>query len=212
MRYPRIHKQLSRERIVRAAARAFNRRGFDGIGIADIMKEAGLTQGAFSGHFSSKDELIREAIDDAFGNSIFLENDWKDRPLNDLLHKYLSVSHRNQVEDGCPAGSLTAEVSRLPRRTRENYLVHVRQILSAIESRLPEKVYGSNRTTVAMSILALLVGSIQVSRASRGTELSEAMIAAAIKGANSLLLGGKRHHRSKPKGSRPRKTALKASW
>jgi TetR/AcrR family transcriptional regulator, transcriptional repressor for nem operon len=199
MRYPRIHKRLSRERIVRAAVRAFNRRGFDGIGIADIMKEAGLTQGAFSGHFSSKDELIREAIDDAFGNNVFLEEGWKDRPLDELLHEYLSVSHRNQVEDGCPASTLTAEISRLPRRTRENFLVHVRQILSSIESRLPERVHRSNRTTVAMSIFALLLGSIQLSRASRGTEFSEAMIEAAVNGANCLLRGGKLHHRSKPK-------------
>ena len=199
MRYPRTHKRLSRERIVRAAARAFNRRGFDGIGIADIMKEAGLTQGAFSGHFSSKDDLIREAIDEAFGKNVFLKEEWKDRPLDDLLHEYLNVLHRNEVEDGCPASSLTAEVSRLPRRTRENFLVHVRQILSSIESRLPEKIHGSNRTTVAMAIFALLVGSIQLSRASRGTELSEAIIEAAIKAAKSLIMGGKLHRRSEPK-------------
>lgn len=199
MRYPRLHKQLSRERIVRAAARAFNRRGFDGIGIADIMNEADLTQGAFSGHFSSKDELIREAIDEAFGKHIFLESEAKDRPLDDLLSEYLSVSHRDEVEDGCPASSLTAEVSRLPRQTRERFLVHVRQILSSIESRLPKKIRGSNRTTVAMSVFALLLGSIQLSRASRGTEFSEAMIEAAINGANSLLRGDKLHHRSKPK-------------
>src|ERR1700740_2268739 len=103
MRYPRNHKRLSREKIVRAAARAFKRRGFDGIGIADIMTEAGLTQGAFSGHFSSKDELIREAMDDAFGNAIFLEKASENRPLDDLLGEYLSVSHRDEVEQGCPA-------------------------------------------------------------------------------------------------------------
>jgi TetR/AcrR family transcriptional regulator, transcriptional repressor for nem operon len=199
MRYPRIHKQLSRERIVRAAARAFNRRGFDGIGIADIMKKAGLTQGAFSGHFSSKDELIREAIDDAFRTSVFLKEDWKDRPLEDLLHDYLSDLHRDEPEDGCPASSLTADVSRLPRRTRESFLVHVRQIVSSIESRLPDNVRGSDRRAVAMSLFALLLGSIQLSRASRGTELSEAMIAAAIRGANRLLKGDKLHHRSKTK-------------
>jgi TetR/AcrR family transcriptional repressor of nem operon len=189
MRYPRIHKQLSRERIVRAAARAFNRRGFDGIGIADIMKEAGMTQGAFSGHFSSKDELIREAIADAFRASVFLKEDWKDRPLEDLLRDYLSDFHRGETEDCCPASSLTADVSRLPRRTRECFLVHIRQILSSIESRLPDDVRGSDRRRVAMALFALLLGSIQLSRASRGTELSEAMIEAASKGANSLLEG-----------------------
>jgi TetR/AcrR family transcriptional regulator, transcriptional repressor for nem operon len=189
MRYPRIHKQLSRKRIVRAAAKAFNRRGFDGIGIADIMKEAGLTQGAFSGHFSSKDELIREVIAEAFGKNIFLEIAWKNRPLDDLLAEYLSVSHRDQVEEGCPASTLTAEVPRLPRRTRERFLAHLQQVLSSLESRLPKNIRGSNRKTLAMSIFALLLGSIQLSRASRGTELSEAVIAAAMKAARQLAYG-----------------------
>jgi TetR/AcrR family transcriptional regulator, transcriptional repressor for nem operon len=187
MRYPRIHKRLSRQRIIRAAARAFNRRGFDGIGIADIMKEAGLTQGAFSGHFSSKDELIREAIDDAFGKSIFIKKELKNRPLDELLSEYLSLSHRDEVEDGCPASTLTADVSRLPRRPRESFLVHVRQILSSIESRLPDTVRGANRRTVAMSLFALLLGAIQLSRASGGTQLSEAMIEAAMRGASGLI-------------------------
>ena len=187
MRYPRIHKRLSREKIVRTAARAFNRRGFNGIGIADIMKKAGLTQGAFSGHFSSKDELIREAIDDAFRTSVFLKEDWKDRPLEDLLHDYLSDLHRDEPEDGCPASSLTADVSRLPRRTRETFLVHLSQILSSIESRIPDNVRGAERRVVTISLFALLLGSIQLSRVSRGTELSDVIIEAAIKGANRLI-------------------------
>ena len=189
MRYPRIHKRLSREKIVRTAARAFNRRGFNGIGIADIMKEAGLTQGAFSGHFSSKDELIREAIDDAFSKNIFLEKQGENRSMDDLLGEYLSVSHRDDIEEGCPASSLTAEVSRLPRRTRESFLIHVHQVLSSIQSRLPENIRGSNRDATAMSIFALLLGSIQLARASRGTKLSEAVIEAATEGAKHLAGG-----------------------
>jgi TetR/AcrR family transcriptional regulator, transcriptional repressor for nem operon len=196
MRYPRIHKQVSRQRIVRAAARAFNRRGFDGIGIADIMQDAGLTQGAFSAHFSSKEELIREAIDDAFRVSVFLKQDWKDRSLEDMFREYLSVVHRDDAEDGCPASSLTADVSRLPRRMRERFLVHLSEILNSIESRLPDNVRAPDRRRVAMSLFALLLGSIQLSRVSRGTELSEAMIDAASKAANSLI--------GRQAGSKPR--------
>jgi TetR/AcrR family transcriptional regulator, transcriptional repressor for nem operon len=186
MRYPKIHKQLSRQRIVRAAARAFNRLGFDGVGIADIMKDAGLTQGAFSAHFSSKDELISEAIDDAFRN-LFVEQDWKDRSLEEMISNYLSVVHRDGPENGCPACCLTADVSRLPRRMRETFLVHLYEMLNSIESRLPTNVRGSNRKEVAMSLFALLLGSIQLSRVSRGTALSEAMIDAANKAVNSLI-------------------------
>jgi TetR/AcrR family transcriptional regulator, transcriptional repressor for nem operon len=189
MRYPRLHKRLSREKIVRTAARAFNRHGFNGIGIADIMKEAGLTQGAFSGHFSSKDELIREAIDDAFSKNIFLENEGENRSMDDLLGEYLSGSHRDDIEEGCAASSLTAEVSRLPRRTRESFLIHVRQVLRSIRLRLPENIRGPNRDATAISIFALLLGSIQLARASRGTKLSEAVIEAATKGARHLASG-----------------------
>jgi TetR/AcrR family transcriptional regulator, transcriptional repressor for nem operon len=197
MRYPRIHKRLSREKIVRTAARAFNRRGFNGIGIADIMKEAGLTQGAFSGHFSSKEELIREAIDDAFSQNIFLEKEGKNRSMDELVGKYLSVSHRDEIEEGCPASSLTAEVSRLPRPTRETFLVNVRQVLSSIRSRLPENIRGSNRDAAAMSIFALLLGSIQLARASRGTKLSKAVLEAAAEGAKHLARGQQAAARSK---------------
>jgi TetR/AcrR family transcriptional repressor of nem operon len=187
MRYPKLHKELSRRKIVKAAAKAFNRRGLDGIGIADIMKEAGLTQGAFSGHFSSKDELIREAIDDAFHLSVFEQTEWKDRPLADLIQEYVSVDHRDNIEDCCPATTLTSEVARRPRRTREKFLTHLSRVLSSIESRLPGNIPGPRRQIVAMSIFALLVGSVQLSRVTRGTKLSDAMINAAIKGATTLI-------------------------
>ena len=200
MRYPRIHKQLSRQRIVRAAARAFNRNGFDGVGIADIMKDAGLTQGAFSAHFSSKDELIREAIDDAF-RSLFLEQHWKDRSLEEMIGDYLSVVHRDGPENGCPACCLTADVSRLPRRMRETFLVHLYEMLNSIASRLPTNIRGPDRKKKAMSLFALLLGSIQLSRVSRGTALSEAMIDAANKAANRLI--------GTEAGSRPRSSIVK---
>jgi AcrR family transcriptional regulator len=85
VRNSKAPKQSPRQKIIKAASRAFNRCGIDGIGIADIMKEAGLTQGAFSWHFDSKEELIREALEVSFHTSLLEDPVWKDRPLEEVF-------------------------------------------------------------------------------------------------------------------------------
>ena len=183
MRYPKAHKRLSRERIVQAAARAFNRYGLDGIGIADIMEEAGLTQGAFSWHFASKEQLIREALEESFHQSLFEQPEWKDRPLEEIFRGYVT----RKVQDACPATTLTSEIARRPRATRDKFNSHVSMILSGLECRLPAKMNPADRKTAAMAIFAMLVGAVQLSRATKGTKLSEEMIQAALKGARALV-------------------------
>ena len=183
MRYPKAHKKVSRQKIVQAAARAFNRCGLDGIGIADIMEEAGLTQGAFSWHFTSKEQLIREALEESFHQSLFEQPEWKDRPLEEIFRRYVS----REVQHGCPATTLTAEVARRPRATRDKFNAHLSTILSSLESRIPAKLNSADRKTAAMAIFAMLVGAVQLSRATKGTKCSEEMIAAALKGATTLM-------------------------
>ena len=185
MRYPKAHKKLSRQKIVQAAARAFNRCGLDGIGIADIMEEAGLTQGAFSWHFTSKEQLIREALEESFHQSLFEQPEWKDRPLEEIFRGYVS----RKVQDGCPATTLTSEIARRSRATRDKFNSHLSTILSGLESRLPAKMNPADRKTAAMAIFAMLVGAVQLSRATKGTKLSEEMTEAALKGAASLMRG-----------------------
>src|SRR5689334_22183859 len=119
MRYSKDRKERSRRKIIETAARAFCRSGVDGIGIADIMKEAGLTRGAFSGHFSSKEELLREAIDEGFRRTPFMPPQQTGEPLDTLIRGYLSSKHRDDLQNACLTGTLTAEMARHPRRTRE---------------------------------------------------------------------------------------------
>ena len=129
MRYPKNRKEQSRQKIVETAAKAFNQHGVDGIGLADIMKQAGLTQGAFSGHFSSKEELLREALDDRFYRTPFMPPEQSGEPLDTLIRGYLSSKHRDDLRNACLTGTLTAEMARHPRRTREKFITHWKRFL-----------------------------------------------------------------------------------
>ena len=183
MRNSKAPKQSPRQKIVKAASRAFNRRGIDGIGIADIMKEAGLTQGAFSWHFDSKEELVREALDVSFHTSLLEDPDWKDRPLEEVFRRYVT----RDVQDCCPATTLTAEIARRPRATRAKFNAHLSDILDGTAERLPSKMTPEERKTAAMAIFAMLVGAVQLSRVTRGTQMSEALLEAALTSANKLM-------------------------
>src|SRR5437762_11734498 len=99
MKVSREQAAQNRERIVEAAARLFRERGFEGIGVADLMKEAGLTHGGFYGHFSSKDDLIAEASERALTESLVLWSEFADRasgdPLPAVAGAYLTRRHRD---------------------------------------------------------------------------------------------------------------------
>src|SRR5580698_2831768 len=183
MRKSKALKISPRQKIVKAASRAFNRRGIDGIGIADIMKEAGLTQGAFSWHFDSKEELVREALDVSFHTSLLEDPDWKDRPLEEVFRRYVP----RDLQDCCPATTLTAEIARRPRATRAKFTAHLSDIIDGTAARLPPTMTPEERKTAAMAIFAMLVGAVQLSRVTRGTQMSEALLEAALTSANKLM-------------------------
>jgi TetR/AcrR family transcriptional regulator, transcriptional repressor for nem operon len=189
MRYPKDRKEQSRQKIVQTAVQAFNQHGVDGIGIADIMKEAGLTQGAFSGHFSSKEELLREAIDEGFTQGPFMPADQADQPLGNLIRRYLTKVHRDNVPRSCLAGTLTAEIARHPFETRQVFISHLRKNFAAIDSKLSSKKQGAARRREVMAIFALLMGSLEISRLTKGTELSDEMLKAGIQAAEKLISG-----------------------
>jgi TetR/AcrR family transcriptional regulator, transcriptional repressor for nem operon len=187
MRYPKNRKEQSRQKIVETAAQAFNQYGVDGIGIADIMKEAGLTQGAFSGHFSSKEELLRKAIDDGFRRTPFMFPEQSGEPLETLIRGYLSSKHRDDLRHACLIGTLTAEMARHPRRTREKFITHLEKIFATIDSKLPGGRRGSERKQQAMAIFALLAGALQLARVTKGTELSDQILEAGVEATRKLI-------------------------
>ena len=126
MKVSREQAAQNRERIVEAAAQLFRERGFDGIGVADLMKEAGLTHGGFYGHFSSKEDLIAEASARALTRSLAVWSKLADRasgdPLSAVAGAYLTSRHRDNPGAGCLLAALGPDVSRQgPRRAARRH-------------------------------------------------------------------------------------------
>src|SRR6516165_6634589 len=116
MRVTREQAARNRERVLDTAARLFRKRGFKGVGVAELMQEAGLTHGAFYGQFGSKEELMAEAVTRAYAE---LEERWRQAairtpsdPLEGVVTAYLSAAHRDQPAEGCVTAALGAEAAR----------------------------------------------------------------------------------------------------
>src|SRR5437764_2773173 len=120
MRYSKGHKQATRQRIVEAAGRRFKQDGIDGAGIATVMSDAGLTNGAFYAHFTSKEDLVANVLADQLRAQ---RQGFDDRPadrarLEAFVRFYLSPQHRDERADGCPSAALLDEIGRRPDGTR----------------------------------------------------------------------------------------------
>jgi TetR/AcrR family transcriptional repressor of nem operon len=172
----------NRERIVEAAAQLFRERGFDGIGVADLMKEAGLTHGGFYGHFSSKDDLIAEASARALGRSLALLSDLAERapddPLSAIAGAYLSHRHRDEPGTGCVLAALGSDVSRQGPAVRRAVTDHIRSAVDLLAKLVPGNSKAA-RQRKAISTYATLVGAMVIARAVDNRELSQEILDAA---------------------------------
>jgi TetR/AcrR family transcriptional regulator, transcriptional repressor for nem operon len=168
-----------REQIIAAAAKEFREKGFDGIGVADLMKEAGLTHGGFYGHFTSKQELIRLASQKALCE---IANIWKkvigeapDKPLEALAKFYLSPRHQSHPETGCLFATLGGELARQPRSVKEAVTEEQLAILDVISRIVPGRTKAVRRKQ-AMIVLAGLVGGMVLARSVSDAALSEEIL------------------------------------
>jgi len=186
-RYEKGHKNETRQRILDVAARQFRERGTSSAGLAGIMAEAGLTNGAFYIHFESKQDLIRAVLDDALARR---EQVWRkledaDGGLVAMIDDYLSARHRDNPGRGCPTAAMVAEVAREPAATRATFT----ERLAAIITRMAAKVKGSSaelREADALAIYALMVGSLQLARAVNDKRLSDKILASGASAARKL--------------------------
>jgi TetR/AcrR family transcriptional regulator, transcriptional repressor for nem operon len=169
MRYSAEHKQLTRERIVRAAARRFRSRGGEGAGIADLMRDLRLTHGGFYRHFDSKEGLFAEAFEaglEELGDRVAkaVERARPGRELEALIDAYLDIDHLNDVAGGCPVAALGSEVARRPRATRAPFL----QALRAHIRRMAKYVPAANdaeRRDKAIALFSGMAGTLTIARA-----------------------------------------------
>jgi AcrR family transcriptional regulator len=160
-------RQQSHERILDAAARAVRRSGVAGVGVAEVMKEAGLTHGGFYAHFESRDALLAEALEHAGGQSIArlrermrVRTDAGDSPLRALVCEYLSEPHAEALELGCPVAAIASEMPRAPGALREVATGRVRGLAALVEAALPNGAPAASAWVIAGS----LVGALQMAR------------------------------------------------
>ncbi len=177
-------KEASHERIVAAAAKAIRRSGYGGTGVADIMKAAGLTHGAFYAHFASREAMLAEAAARAGAESNALAASVMaaapDQSLRALMHTYLSEAHRHNIEAGCPLSALGSEMPRQSPEVRRAATHHIKEMVDLIARQLPDWGQASAHER-ALATTAAMVGTLILARAVDDAALSEALCAATLK-------------------------------
>ena len=160
--------EQNRDRVIATAARLFRERGIDGIGVADLMKEAGLTHGGFYRQFKSKDDLIVQAVKRAFvdmSQGIAAQLSASDKPFDALVRHYVSTEHRDDPGHGCSLAALAADAARHDDRDLGKVFGDiVSRYLELLTSILPGQAPEMKRAA-EVSALAEMVGAVVLSRA-----------------------------------------------
>ncbi|MFM2274942.1 MAG: hypothetical protein RL211_814 [Pseudomonadota bacterium] len=178
-------KEASHERIVNAAARAIRRSGYAGTGVADIMKEAGLTHGAFYAHFASREAMLAKAADHAGAESNALAASVvaavpPDQALQALLQVYLSKEHLAGIETGCPVSALGSEMPRQSPEVRLAATRRIKEMIDLVARQFPDWGQPSAHERALVTV-ATMVGTLMLARAVDDTALSDALCSATLK-------------------------------
>lgn len=177
-------KEASHERIVKAAARAIRRTGYDGTGVADIMKEAGLTHGAFYAHFESREAMLAEAADragaesNAFAARVIAAAP-PERSLQALMQAYLSKEHLEGIETGCPVSALGSEMPRQAPEVRRAATRRIKEMIDLVARQSPDWGQPAAHER-ALATVAAMVGTLMLARAVDDPVLSNAFRSAVL--------------------------------
>jgi TetR/AcrR family transcriptional repressor of nem operon len=181
MGHSRAAKQDTHSRIVAVASKRLRQEGFAGVGVADVMHEAGLTVGGFYKHFASRDDLLREALDAACGA-------WRARkedaaaggpPMTYqlLVDEYLSVAHRDNPGAGCPVAAVAADVGRADEETRALFNQRIDQNIDLLASLIPTQSQDpSSARAQAILTYSALVGAVTIARVAPDEALSREIL------------------------------------
>ena len=189
MRYEKGHKETTRRRIVETAAARFRKDGIEGVGLADLMAEAGLTHGGFYSHFSSKEDLVKAAMEEVAQQS---RNTFTRRieigGLEAWIRHYLRTEHRDHPEKGCVMAALGNELHRHPEKSRACLTQRMHELIPQIESHIASISDAKTRRQTAVGLFATLVGALQMARTATDPALSDEILEAGI--ATALSLAG----------------------
>jgi TetR/AcrR family transcriptional repressor of nem operon len=183
-RYAPEHKVATRRRMIETSARRFKRHGFDGAGISALVADAGLTNGAFYGHFASKDDLIATVIAEQVAAQVARVEALPIglASVEAFVRDYLSPAHRDAPADGCPSAALLDEITRQDLATRQAYTDGARALIDAITRHLEAHDPGDARAR-AIGLYTLLVSSLQLARAVTDRDLSDQILDSAYRNA-----------------------------
>lgn len=178
-------REVTHERIVEAAARATRRSGYDGTGVADIMKDVGLTHGGFYAHFASREAMLVEAADRAGAESVaVLTRVAKAAPpqeaVRSIIRAYLSKEHVDGAETGCPVAALGSEMPRQAPRVRRAATRRIKEVIDVVARHSPDQG-GPGVYQRALVTVATMVGALVLARAVDDPKLSKALCAASVR-------------------------------
>ena len=190
MRYEKGHKDTTRQRIIDVAAKEFRENGVAAVGLAGIMSDAGLTNGAFYSHFESKEDLVQTVLAHALSRrqATLLAASEANVGLEATIRDYLSSRHRDRPGGGCPTAALVAEVARHPKATRDAFTDKVSTFIPLIASQIRAGSASARRRN-AVAIYGMMVGTLQLARAVNDKELSDEILESGVTAALALAEG-----------------------
>ena len=181
MRITREQVVANRERLITVALTKFREHGFDGIGVADVMKAAGMSLGSFYGYFNSKEQLVAEASAKAVSGTkdlvgSFLCKDDK-QALAGMVDGYLSAGHRDNLSQGCALAALGSEITHQPDSVRHGVTSELQALFEGTGRHLPGAT-KADRENAAIALMASLVGGLMLSRMTNETKFSDRILKA----------------------------------
>lgn len=187
-RYNKQHKAETRERILATSGQRFKQDGIVASGVARLMTDAGLTNGAFYAHFDSKEDLVAKVIVSELERQAA---DFEKLPagiegIRRFIDEYANVEHRDTPATGCPSASLLAEIARCGPSARDAYTSSLLRLIDGIGSRISPQDPRSARVSL-LTILGFLAGALQLSRAISQDETSRAVLDSARTQAIQML-------------------------
>ena len=205
MRYSKEHKQETHVKIVKKAAVLLREKGAHGIGVADLMKEAGLTHGGFYAHFDSREALVIEAFAYAMDRSTerwrkIAEQTPPDKRLATIIQSYLTPLHRDDPGHGCAVPALGAEIARESPKTRKAFAAKLDQMIDMIADQIPDIPRKVARKQAVVTV-ATMMGALVLARVAGQGEFSDEILGAgrdaALGGAAPKKPGVKKAPRTK---------------
>jgi TetR/AcrR family transcriptional repressor of nem operon len=200
MRYSREHKLETHARIVKKASVRLREKGAHGIGVADLMKDAGLTHGGFYAHFDSREALVIEAFAHAMDRSTehwrkLAEQTPPEKRLGAIVDSYLTPAHRDDPGRGCAVPALGAEIARESPKTRKAFAAKLEQMIDMLAAQIPEVPRKAARKQ-ATAAVATMMGTLVLARIAGNGEFSEEILdagrAAVLDGATPPKAGVKK--------------------